>query len=90
MLAAYNERDGVSLLGDTGVEEKDLLAILPIFQCWMEKNPNKNILEFFNSKRVPTKVTKALATIGLKAMVSELNMIADLQAKKEQGEGNKA
>jgi hypothetical protein len=77
MLAAYMEKEGVSLLGGTGVEEKDLLAVLPIFSCWMEKNPNANILDFFgSSKRISAKVTRALATIGLKAMVSELNTIA--------------
>ena len=86
MLAAYMEKEGVSLLGDTGVKEKDLLAVLPVFSCWMEKNPEKNILEFFNSKRVPTKVTRALATIGLKAMVTELNQISALQAKIEEEE----
>ena len=86
MLAAYREVEGVSLLGGTGVEEKDLIAVLPIFSCWMEKHPKANILDFFNAKRVNPKVTKALATIGLKVLVTELNQIAALEARLKEEE----
>lgn len=91
MLGAYVEKKGVSLLGDTGVTEKDIVAVLPIFSCWMENNPNANILDFFRSrKRISDKVLRALATIGLHTVVAELNRIAELdEAMQKDKEGSR-
>ena len=73
----------VSLLGDTGVTEEDILQVIPKFQCWCEANPDANIIEYFTKRHMPVRVVKALAILGFQAVITELNQAAEEEKKED-------
>lgn len=91
MLYEYEVIDGVSIMDGTDVSEALLLEYIGRFVDFAMANPNSNLVEFFNARgkaKVPAKVTKALALLGLKHCVSEYNTLIEV-AEKAKAEADK-